>query len=148
MPAGAGWPAEYDGGYLYADFVLGTVFLLKESGQAPCLDCNPPVSNQNVTVFAEIVRNLNMNFGPYQDTMALYYSTVPAEIRRIVYTGMTDPAPTPGTGTPAPVSAPTPDTGTPAPVSVPPPTPTSSASSPFVGFLLPTVVMGIMAWWF
>ncbi len=78
------WPASYDNGYLFADFVCGKIFLLKPSG-----------STFTATDFATSLGNssaVHMIFGP---NGALYYTTFAGggQVRRIVYTGAANRAP-------------------------------------------------------
>lgn len=80
------WPEEYNGAYMYADFVFGKIYVLKDVGLPGCITCNPPESGMQVTEFTEWFQIVNMDFGPYRDTQALYYTGV-YEIRRVSYVG-------------------------------------------------------------
>jgi glucose/arabinose dehydrogenase len=80
VPEGV-WPSSYDGTYLFADFVCGTIFRLdpvpggyERSEFATGLGSNSAVS---------------MTFGPFGGTKALYYTTYEGggAVRRIAYTG-------------------------------------------------------------
>lgn len=93
MPKGA-WPAEYDGAYLYGDYVFGTIYLLKDSGVPACITCNPPESNMDVVPFTTYYRILTVKFGPYAGSETLYYSGIPGAIRRVVYVGDGNRSPT------------------------------------------------------
>ncbi|HMI93762.1 MAG TPA: PKD domain-containing protein, partial [Polyangiales bacterium] len=66
------------GGYLYADYVCGKIFLLKLSG-----------STWQSTQFASGSDVVSMAFGPYQGGRALYYTTFSdnGQLRRIAFTG-------------------------------------------------------------
>jgi glucose/arabinose dehydrogenase/PKD repeat protein len=86
VPKGA-WPAEYDGAYLYGDYVFGTIYLMRDSGTPPCITCDPPVSNKDVIPFTTYYRILTLKFGPYNGGQTLYYSGIPGAIRRVVYVG-------------------------------------------------------------
>ena len=88
------WPIEYDGAYVYADYGLNKLYLIQQTDKEPCLDCNPPKSNQNVTDFTTLKRVLNLAFGPYNGTQALYWSNATGAINRIVYAGNGNRAPT------------------------------------------------------
>jgi glucose/arabinose dehydrogenase len=80
VPSGASWPAEYDGSYLFGDFVCGKIFKLD------------PVSGGGYQR-TEFVTGLgqrsavHMEFGPYAGGQALYYTTYAdgGEVRRISY---------------------------------------------------------------
>ena len=85
MPKGI-WPTEYDGTYLYGEYVFGHIYLLKESGIPACTTCDPPVSNMDVSVFTDYDMILTVKFGPFGDTQALYYCA-PGAIRRVSYVG-------------------------------------------------------------
>jgi PKD repeat protein len=85
VPAGV-WPEEFDGAYLYGDFVFGEMYLMKDAGTPEYRTCNPPSSNKDVSDFTEFGQIVNMGFGPYGNTQALYYSGV-LEIRRVTYVG-------------------------------------------------------------
>jgi glucose/arabinose dehydrogenase len=78
VPAGV-WPAEYDGNYLYGDYVCGTLFRLK------------PKAGRGFDRFDFITGASGptaMTFGPYNATQALYYLAYGAgQVRRVVYTG-------------------------------------------------------------
>jgi glucose/arabinose dehydrogenase len=79
------WPSSYDNGYLYADYVCGRVFLLKESG-----------GTWQSTEFANAGGSSSivaMIFGPHQGGQALYYTTYAngGEVRRIAYTAANQP---------------------------------------------------------
>jgi glucose/arabinose dehydrogenase/PKD repeat protein len=87
------WPAEYDGKYLFADYVFGKIYQL-DPGGPECRLCIPPTSAFNQTVFSDTPRVVEMAFGPYQGTQALYYvSREDNEVRRIVYAGSSNRSP-------------------------------------------------------
>lgn len=58
------WPAPYDGSYLFADFVCGTVFRLAPADGGGYTQ-EPFITGANGPV--------HLTFGPYDDTQALYY---------------------------------------------------------------------------
>jgi glucose/arabinose dehydrogenase len=81
------WPSTYDGGYLFADYVCGKIFLLKQSG-----------STWQATDFATAAGSssvVSMTFGPYQASRALYYTTYASggQVRRVTYAGSTNQPP-------------------------------------------------------
>ena len=87
------WPAEYDGDYLFADYVFGTISRLRPGG-ARCLSCAPPTSGWSTTLFSPVAQVVSMRFGPYQGTQALYYvSRDNSQVRRIAYSGSVNRAP-------------------------------------------------------
>ena len=86
VPTGL-WPAEYNGVYLFGEFVCGKIFRL-----------NPISGGYSASEFATGLGGSSavaMLFGPYQNTQALYYTTYASggEVRRIRYTGSTSGAP-------------------------------------------------------
>lgn len=71
------WPAQYNGTYLFSDYVCGTLFLLRQgSGGAWSATEFAPAQGQGT---------VHLRFGPYNDTQALYYTTYAngGQIRRI-----------------------------------------------------------------
>ena len=75
------WPAEYDGDYLYADYVCGKIFRLEQSGDAY-------TSSEFVTGLGSSSA-VHIRFGPAGSTQALYYTTYAdgGQVRRIAFTG-------------------------------------------------------------
>jgi glucose/arabinose dehydrogenase len=107
------WPAEYDGDYLYGDFVCGKVVRLEPSG-----------GGWAATDFATGLgpsSAVHMRFGPWTGpfgpTQALYYTTYASsgEVRRIGYTAGPPPAPPPS---PPPAPPPAPPATPPSPPAV------------------------------
>jgi glucose/arabinose dehydrogenase len=82
------WPSEYDGTYLFADFVCGWVFRLSASAPYVASDFATSLGSSSAT---------SLIFGPYGPTQALYYTTYAAggQVRRIAYAlpGNTPPVP-------------------------------------------------------
>jgi uncharacterized protein (TIGR03437 family) len=80
VPSGI-WPAEFNGSFLFADYVCGSIFRINQQ----------PDRTWKVTDF---IRGLGANsavhltFGPFNSTQALYYTTYAAggQVRRIAYT--------------------------------------------------------------
>jgi hypothetical protein len=97
VPEGV-WPEQYK--FLFADYVFHEAYTLIEDPENECRTCTPPVSRFKNETFYESPRNpddnknqakiVDMFFGPYKDTQALYivrfgiYDTV----IRIKYTGV------------------------------------------------------------
>jgi glucose/arabinose dehydrogenase/PKD repeat protein len=82
------WPSEYDGAYLYADYVCGRIFKLVPSG-----------SSYTSSEFATGLGGsgpVHLVFGPHGSTRALYYTNYAngGQIRRIAYTGSANRFPT------------------------------------------------------
>lgn len=93
VPAGV-WPAEYDGAYLFADYVFGKIYRL-EPNEARCLTCSPPRPGQDMVEFATAASVVSMRFGPDGARTSLYYVTRDgSEVRRIRYVGSGNRAPT------------------------------------------------------
>jgi glucose/arabinose dehydrogenase/PKD repeat protein len=87
------WPAAYDGKYLFADYVFGKMYQL-EPGGPNCRSCIPPTSAFSQTEFTDTPMVVEMAFGPYEGTQALYYVRRGTnEVRRIVYTGSANRSP-------------------------------------------------------
>jgi glucose/arabinose dehydrogenase len=81
VPAGSGWPALYNGAYLYADYVCGKIFRLV------------PASGGGFTNAAFVTglgasSATSLSFGPYAGGRSLFYTSYAngGEVRRITYT--------------------------------------------------------------
>lgn len=94
VPAGV-WPAEFEGAYLFSDFVCGRIFSLTPSGTA--------------TPFAtELNSPVTLLFGPHEGTQALYYTTFHGgQVRRIAFVGSANRAPA-AVGNATPTNGPVP----------------------------------------
>lgn len=74
------WPDEFK--FLFIDFIFLKIYNLVEDSSAECLTCYPPTSGYRNETFYESIqedeenvneaRMVDMFFGPYQDTVALY----------------------------------------------------------------------------
>ncbi|MFN8536922.1 MAG: PQQ-dependent sugar dehydrogenase, partial [Thermomicrobiales bacterium] len=90
------WPSQYTGGYLFSDYNCGRIFLLKQSG-----------GTWTATDFVSELGSssaVNMRFGPYCGTQALYYTTYQegGQVRRLAYNPAQNCPPTAAvTATPA-----------------------------------------------
>jgi glucose/arabinose dehydrogenase len=94
VPNGA-WPASYDAGYVFGDYVCGKIMVL-----------NGGASTDLATGLGGAV---HLEFGPYGSTQALYYTTFlnGGEIHRISYTGTANRTPVAAlTATPSSGAAP------------------------------------------
>ena len=94
VPAGV-WPAEFEGAYLFSDFVCGRIFSLTPSNTAMPFgtDLNSPVT---------------LIFGPHEGTQALYYTTFHGgQVRRIAFVGSANRAPA-AVGNATPTNGPVP----------------------------------------
>jgi glucose/arabinose dehydrogenase/PKD repeat protein len=88
------WPDKYD--YLFIDFVFGKVFnLIPDSGRE-CRSCTPPIPAFRNETFHSHPSLVDMFFGPYKNTKALYLvsRSEGQNVRRIHYTGSSNSAPT------------------------------------------------------
>ncbi len=80
------WPSQYNGVYLFSDYVCGKMFVLEQSGPT-----------WSATEFATGLGGaVSLDFGPFGATQALYYTTYSngGQIRRIRYTGSGNQPPT------------------------------------------------------
>lgn len=101
VPVGV-WPAEYDGSYLFGEYVCGKIFRLAPNG----------TGGYTASEFATGLGGSSavaMIFGPYQATKALYYTTYAGggQVRRIRYTGATNRDPV-ASATASPTTGPAP----------------------------------------
>ena len=73
------WPAEYDGDYLFADYVAGKIFRIEGSGVGPRTEFATNLGGSSA---------VHLIFGPRADRQALYYTTYAngGEVRRIYHT--------------------------------------------------------------
>jgi hypothetical protein len=97
VPEGV-WPEEYK--FLFIDFVFYEIYNLIEEPDQECRTCIPPVSRFRNETFYESIRNpgdgknearmLDLFFGPYNDTQALYVIKFGNHdtVLRIRYTGI------------------------------------------------------------
>ena len=79
------WPG-YDAAYVYGDYVCGKLFVLRESG-----------GSYSSTEFSTGAGSpVDMRFGPYGSTQALYYTNYVngGQVRRIAFTGTANRNPT------------------------------------------------------
>ena len=92
VPTGL-WPAQYQ--FLYADYISATIYNLKADAGRACRTCKPPLPAFRNETFHRAEKVVEMFFGPYKETTALYYLTKAAgqNVRRIRATGSTNRAP-------------------------------------------------------
>jgi glucose/arabinose dehydrogenase len=83
IPNGS-WPSSYDNAYFFADYTCGTIWTLKNTG-----------GTWSRTTFASGLGAVTeLEFGPYNSNVALYYADYGAsQIRRISYTAASNRAP-------------------------------------------------------
>jgi glucose/arabinose dehydrogenase len=83
------WPAQYDGTYLYGDFVCGKIIKL-----TPAAGGGFAASDFVTGLGASSI--VGMTFGPHGSSQALYYLSrlVGGQVRRIAYTGTANRVPT------------------------------------------------------
>lgn len=91
------WPAEYK--YVYADFIFHSIFNLVEDPENECSSCLPPIPKYRNETFYTSLKNedqhenyariVDIFFGPYKDTQALYVFKMGEgnNVWRIRYTG-------------------------------------------------------------
>jgi glucose/arabinose dehydrogenase len=89
------WPSNYDNTYLFAEFVEGKIFQMTKDTSSACRTCKPPRSAYKETLFHKWPRIVDIFFGPYSNTQALYYITRQGNIniRRIRFTGNNNRSP-------------------------------------------------------
>jgi glucose/arabinose dehydrogenase len=94
VPAGV-WPAEFEGAYLFSDFVCGRIFSLSPSHAATSFATN-------------LGSAATLLFGPHEGTQALYYTTFHGgQVRRIAFVGSVNRAPA-AVGNATPTNGPVP----------------------------------------
>jgi len=102
VPAGY-WPLQYDGSYMYADFVFGQIFLMSYTGGLDHDAC-PAKSNYEGIPLIEFEGGdiSSMAFGPHandngDDGIALYFMTrgFGGRLNRIAFTGTLNRSPQP-----------------------------------------------------
>lgn len=88
------WPSQYK--FLFVDFIFGRVYNLIEDSSRACRECTPPSPGYRNETFMEFKDMVDMFFGPYKDTQALYIvsRTDGQNIRRIRYTSSNNRSPT------------------------------------------------------
>ncbi|MEO7912289.1 MAG: PQQ-dependent sugar dehydrogenase [Roseiflexaceae bacterium] len=78
------WPAQYDGSYLFADYVCNKIFRLVANGS----------SYSAVDFVTNAGGPVAMTFGPFDSSQALYYAAIGSgQIRRVAYTGNANRSP-------------------------------------------------------
>lgn len=88
------WPAKYKN--LFIEFIEGKILNLVPDNSVGCQTCIPPRPSFRNETFQIGDRMVDLFFGPYKDTQALYYVTRGGgdNIRRIRYVGGADTPPT------------------------------------------------------
>lgn len=87
------WPSNYK--YLFIDFVFKKMFNLVEDKGRECRTCTPPIPGYRNETFHSHDDMVDMFFGPYKNTKALYVVSRSSgqNVRRIRYTGSSNRAP-------------------------------------------------------
>ena len=87
------WPVQYK--YMFVEFIEGKIVNLIDDPTYACRQCTPPRPGFRNETFHRHGKIVDVFFGPYQNTQAMYYiSRDPGEnIRRIRYTGNVNRAP-------------------------------------------------------
>lgn len=69
---------------LFCDFAKETIYLMKDSGRDERVECNPPVSRMDTSVFHALGKTMEIQFGPSIGGQTALYSTLRnGELRRI-----------------------------------------------------------------
>lgn len=86
VPQGV-WPDEYQGDYLFADFICGKIFRLERDASGALSRVSPFATNLSLPSAIDLM------FGPHQGGTSLYYTTYAdgGQLRRIDYTADVDP---------------------------------------------------------
>ncbi|KAI2511401.1 Glucose Sorbosone dehydrogenase [Fragilaria crotonensis] len=88
------WPSQYK--FLFIDFIFGRIYNLIKDEDRECRSCKPPVPGFRNETFHKLDSMVDMFFGPYKDTRALYIvsrSTTQQKIQRIRSTGSSNRSP-------------------------------------------------------
>jgi PKD repeat protein len=87
------WPSQYK--FLFIDFIFGRVYNLIEDDSRACRECTPPSPGYRNETFMEHKDMVDMFFGPYQDTQALYIVSRSdgQNIRRVRFTSSNNRSP-------------------------------------------------------
>jgi glucose/arabinose dehydrogenase/chitodextrinase len=85
------WPAEYDGTYLFGDYVCGRIFKLAPAGGG---------GYTRTDFITNVGAVIALRFGPYAGGQALYYTTFGGggQVRRVTYSGAGNRSPTASIG--------------------------------------------------
>jgi len=96
-PNDAGWPAEFQDGYFFAEYAYGGIYLISPGGEGCAYPkCDPPISPFTPTkkTFSATKKVVSIQFGPHKGGQAMYYMTRDhagnkgnAGLFRIAYTG-------------------------------------------------------------
>eukprot|EP00561_Arcocellulus_cornucervis_P006408 CAMPEP_0185819140 /NCGR_PEP_ID=MMETSP1322-20130828/21759_1 /TAXON_ID=265543 /ORGANISM="Minutocellus polymorphus, Strain RCC2270" /LENGTH=1280 /DNA_ID=CAMNT_0028516321 /DNA_START=291 /DNA_END=4133 /DNA_ORIENTATION=+ len=77
-PNDAGWPADFQDGYFYAEYAYGGINRISPGGKECAYPkCDPPVSAFSPTMktFSPTKKVVSLQFGPHKGGKALYYMT-------------------------------------------------------------------------
>ena len=88
------WPSKYK--FLFVDFIFGKIYNLVKDNDRECRSCRPPVPGNRNETFHKLDYIVDIFFGPYKDTSALYImsqSRTEHRIRRIRFTDSSNRSP-------------------------------------------------------
>jgi len=77
-PNDAGWPADFQDGYFYAEYAYGGINRISPGGKECAYPkCDPPISAFSPTMktFSPTKKVVSLQFGPHKGGKALYYMT-------------------------------------------------------------------------
>lgn len=88
------WPSDYK--FLFIDFIFGRIYNLIKVDSRSCRSCTPPVPGYRNETFHVLEDMVDMFFGPYKGTSALYIvsrTQTAKKIQRIRFTGSSNKSP-------------------------------------------------------
>ena len=87
------WPSQYK--YMIIEYIEGLLLNIVNDPSAGCRSCQPPIPQYRNETFHEYERMVDVFFGPYNDTQAMYYLSRAGgdNVRRIRYIGGTNRPP-------------------------------------------------------
>ena len=87
------WPPQYK--YMIIEYIEGLILNIVDDPSVGCRTCQPPRPNYRNETFHEFERMVDVFFGPYKNTQAMYYLSRAGgdNVRRIRYIGGTNRPP-------------------------------------------------------